>query len=304
VEGDIVKVYSVATGGTAIGTATVEEGETEAVVEIEQLGTAKGNVYVTVTNEGKLESTRILKAYDADASPALVATAITVTNNGTGKEDTVKVTGLAEGDVVSVYSAATGGTALETGTVEEGETEVTISKVDLLNAAGGTVYVTVAKGDKAESIRTAKTYAVEPSTPAPALATITVTNNKDGVNDTVEVTGLVAGDIVYVYKAAAGGTALVSGTVEEDETSIKVSIAQLGAAKGTVYVSVKSDGMKESLRTAAAYETELTAPALATNIVVLNNDGEDDIVRVTGLKEGDVVKVYDAATGGTVIGTA
>ncbi|WP_227495846.1 hypothetical protein, partial [Bacillus mycoides] len=56
-------------------------------------------------------------------------------------------------------------------------------------------------------------------------------------------------------------------------------------------------------RTAAKYGTEITEALKANNIVVLNNDGEDDIVRVTGLATGDVVNVYDAVTEGKKLGT-
>ncbi|WP_337104023.1 IMP dehydrogenase, partial [Paenibacillus sp. YIM B09110] len=157
---------------------------------------------------------------------------------------------------------------------------------------------------KAESTRTAKTYLTEPVSVAPAVANIAVANNKAGVDDTITVTNLIEGDVVNVYSAATAGTLLGTATVEEGETTATVSLAQLGVAKGSVYVSVKSVDKLVSTRTAAAYDTELTAPVLAANIAVLNNDGEDDIVRVTGLAEGDVVNIYDSATGGTLLGTA
>ncbi|OAB41852.1 hypothetical protein PBAT_20970, partial [Paenibacillus antarcticus] len=57
-------------------------------------------------------------------------------------------------------------------------------------------------------------------------------------------------------------------------------------------------------RTVKAYDSEITNSAVAANIVVLNNDGTADIVRVTGLEAGDVVNVYDVATGGGSVGMA
>ncbi|MGO4549461.1 hypothetical protein AB4Z29_32400, partial [Paenibacillus sp. 2TAB23] len=141
-------------------------------------------------------SVRTVKAYDAEITAAPAAATITVTNSPTGEADTVKVTGLAEGDIVNVYAVATGGTVLETATVAEGATEVTISETDLLTATGGTAYVTVTKANKLESTRTAAKYITEPVSAAPAAATITATNNKVGVSDTVVVTGLVEGDVV------------------------------------------------------------------------------------------------------------
>ncbi|MBT2581040.1 hypothetical protein J7E43_27385 [Bacillus sp. ISL-8] len=77
----------------------------------------------------------------------------------------------------------------------------------------------------------------------------------------------------------------------------------LESTGGTVYVTVTKPNKDESSRTAAKYGTEITEALKANNIVVLNNDGEDDIVRVTGLATGDVVNVYDAVTEGKKLGT-
>ncbi|MBW7474975.1 hypothetical protein K0T92_09480 [Paenibacillus oenotherae] len=302
--GDVVSVYKAATGGTAVGTATVAEDATDATVTIEQIAATAGSVYVSVKSEDKLESVRTVKAYDSEISAAPAATAITVTNAATGTADTVKVTGLVAGDIVNVYGVATGGTVLETATVAEDATEVTVSKVDMLTETGGTAYVTVTKANKLESTRVAKAYVTQPVSTAPVAANITVANNKLGVDDTVKVTGLAAGDVVSVYKAATGGTAIGTATVAEDATEATVTIEQIAATAGSVYVSVKSEDKLESVRTVKAYDSEITAPPVANNIVVLNNDGSDDIVRVTGLQAGDIVKVYDVATGGTAVGTA
>ena len=97
---------------------------------------------------------------------------------------------------------------METATVADGATEATVSKTDMLNATGGTAYVTVTKVNKLESTRTAKTYVTEPVSVAPVAANISATNNKLGVDDKVVVTGLAAGDVVNVYAAATGGTAV------------------------------------------------------------------------------------------------
>ncbi|WP_212758651.1 hypothetical protein, partial [Paenibacillus sinopodophylli] len=303
--GDVVNVYKAATGGTAIGTATVAADATSAIVTIDQLGTATGLVYVSVKNADKLESARTSKAYDSETSAVLAATSIAVTNNATGTADTVKVTGLAEGDIVNVYAAATGGTALDTATVASGATEVTISKNDLLIATGGTAYVSVTKANKLESARTAAKYATETVAATLLPAAITATNNKAGVDDTVVVTGLVEGDIVNVYKAATGGTAIGTATVGTGATTATVTITQLGAAASNVYVSVKKDGELESVRTVKAYDAEITAAPVATTITATNNaTGTADTVKITGLAEGDIVNVYAAATGGTALDTA
>ncbi|MGO4549462.1 hypothetical protein AB4Z29_32405, partial [Paenibacillus sp. 2TAB23] len=140
---------------------------------------------------------------------------------------------------------------------------------------------------------TAAKYITEPVSAAPAAATITATNNKVGVSDTVVVTGLVEGDVVNVYKAATGGAAIGTATVAEDATSATVTIEQLGATASSVYVSVTKEGQLESVRTVKAYDAEITAAPAAATITVTNSPtGEADTVKVTGLAEGDIVNVY------------
>ncbi|MGH0455556.1 hypothetical protein ACQVNO_04580, partial [Bacillus paranthracis] len=201
--------------------------------------------------------------------------------------------------------------------------------------------------NKEESARTEVSYGAEPTTKAPAAKDITVTNNKEGINDTVKVTGLKAGDTVRVYGVATKGEALGKVTVKAPEKEIKEEgveetavegteetsakdvekvaaaegteetpvttleavveieqIAKSAKATGNVYVSVQGKDELESERTEKAYDAETTIAPKTDNIVVLNNDVEADVVRVTGLKVGDVVKVYDAAKEGKQIGTA
>ncbi|MBA4686678.1 MAG: fibronectin type III domain-containing protein [Candidatus Galacturonibacter soehngenii] len=302
-EGDIINVYSAASGGTLLGSATVKGEETEVTISIEQVGVGVGNVYVTIKKEGKLESARTAKAFTSETSASLAATAITVVNNYIGTDDTIKVTGLTEGDVINVYDTASGGTLIGSKTVESGSSEVTISTPQLGSSAGN-IYVTVTKLNKLESARTKKAYAVEPTTAALSASAITVVNNKAGMDDTVTVTGLTEGDIINVYSAASGGTLLGSATVKGEETEVTISIEQVGVGVGNVYVTIKKEGKLESARTAKAFTSETSASLAATAITVVNNYiGTDDTIKVTGLTEGDVINVYDTASGGTLIGS-
>ncbi|PFM04383.1 IMP dehydrogenase, partial [Bacillus cereus] len=82
---------------------------------------------------------------------APAADTITVANNKKAAEDTIKVTGLVAGDIVTVYDAATKGNAVATETVAKEKQEVEIKKADLLKATGGTVYVSVKGVDGLES---------------------------------------------------------------------------------------------------------------------------------------------------------
>ncbi len=303
VAGDIVKVYKDGTVTTALGTATVATGKTDALVSITQLGTEAGKVYVTVTSAGKLESTRTEVAYTEEAtSTAPEADNITVTNNVTGKADTVKITGLAAGDVVKIYKDGTVTSTLGTATVAASATEATVT-IQQLGVAEGSVFVSVTSSGKKESARVEKAYDAEAVTDAVKADAVTVTNNA-GKADTVAVTGLVAGDIVKVYKDGTATTALGTATVATGKTDALVSITQLGAEAGKVYVTVTSAGKLESTRTEVAYAAEeVTADPNADKVLAINNTG-NDLVVVYGLTAGDVVTIYDAAEAGKAIGTS
>ncbi|MEH6937381.1 fibronectin type III domain-containing protein [Bacillus sp. JJ664] len=303
VEGDLVTIYSAATGSTVLGSSTVGAGETIKTFNIAQLGAGTGSVYVTIKQGGKLESTRTAKSYTSETSPTLSTSNVTIVNNYVGTDDTVTVSGLSAGDIITIYNATTGGNIIGTGTVDNGKTTITLS-LPQLSSAAGTTYISITNVNKLESARLAKTYASEPTTTAPAAASIVVTNNKAGFDDTVVVSGLVQGDTVTVYSAATGGTVLGSAVVETGETSKTIMIPQLGTGTGSVYVTVKKDGKLESSRTAQTFTSETTAIISTSYITVLNNYvGTDDTVSVTNLAAGDIINVYDAATGGNLIGT-
>ena len=349
--GDTVRVYDAATKGNQLGEdVEVGEGKEEAVVTIKQIAKsakATGNVYVSVQGKDELESERTEKAYDAETTVAPEASNIKVVNNKTGAEDTITVKKVEAGDVVNVYKDGKTTEVAATATVAAETTEVVISKEDLLTSTGGKAYVTVTKANKEESARTEVSYGAEPTTKAPAAKNITVINNKEGIKDTVKVTGLKVGDKVRVYGVATKGDVLGEVTVKApeketpaegveetavegtEETSAKGvekvaaaegaeetpvttleaiveidQIAKSAKATGNVYVSVQGKDELESERTEKVYDAETTIAPKTDNIVVLNNDGEADVVRVTGLKVGDVVKVYDAAKEGKQIGTA
>jgi 2',3'-cyclic-nucleotide 2'-phosphodiesterase (5'-nucleotidase family) len=94
-------------------------------------------------------------------------------------------------------------------------------------------------------------------TAAPSEANITVTNNVEGTQDLIAVTGLNAGDTVKVYNALTAGSLLGIGTVSDRQTSATINVAQLGKDVGNIYVSVTSIGKSESLRTQKAYAAEI-----------------------------------------------
>ncbi|AFQ25419.1 hypothetical protein BTF1_06000 [Bacillus thuringiensis HD-789] len=307
-KGDIVRVYEASKGGAAIAASeAVAEGKTEAtILGKDLLKVTGGTVYVSVQSENELESARTAVKYESQVTVAPAVDTVKVANNKAGDADTITVSGVAEGDLVRVYDASTEGKELGNATVAKEATEVKIEKTDLLVSTGGTVYVTVTKPNKDESKRVAVKYEAEPTTVAPAVEKITVSNNKVEAEDTITVSELKKGDIVRVYEASKGGEAIVtSEAVAEGKTEATILGKDLlKVTGGTVYVSVQSENELESARTAVKYESQVTAEPVGGNIVVLNNDGAADIVRVTGLTAGDKVSVYNEETVQEAIGTA
>ncbi|MCR4436449.1 MAG: hypothetical protein QHH06_11770 [Clostridiales bacterium] len=301
--GDVVKVYNAATGGKLLGSATVYSNKTDATVTLSQLGTNAGSVYVSVTSKGMLESSRVKADYSAEPkSEAPSADNITIVNN-VKSSDTITVSGLAGGDVVRVYNAATGGKQLGSATVYNNKTEATVS-ISQIGSAAGSLYVTVTSKYMLESDRVKVNYEAEPKTQDPDVNNIYVTNNA-GASDTVNVTALTGGDVVKVYNAATGGKQLGSATVAANKTEATVTIAQIGAAAGKVYVTVTSKGMVESNRVAVDYPAEAKTDAPGEyDVAVVNNAKAADTVTVSNVSGGNIVKVYDSVRGGKLLGSA
>lgn len=139
---------------------------------------------------------------------------------------------------------------------------------------------------------------------APQAGNITVINNSGG-DDMIMVKGLNQGDKVKVYDMANATTPLYSSVVTSGN-EILFGLLNLQAGGGTIYVSATQAFMPESERVAKTYVAESGNPSPApdlSNIAVANNpDGTWDYVDVRNLNGGDLVKVYNSLTGGTLLG--
>ena len=255
-EKDVVRVYSAADGtGKLLGTATVALGKTEGVVSIAQLGKLSGNVYVTVANYAKRESSKVEKAYDAEpVSIKPDAANITAANNARAA-DTVKVVGLTTGDIVKVYDKTDSTKRLlGAATVLLGKTEATVS-IAQLPVPSGNVYVSVTSPMKLESVLTEKAYIAEQTSTAIDVSQITITNTI--LLDTIKITGLAQGDMIKVYnKSDLTAIVLGTATVAAGKTEAVVNVTQLGKAGGSVFITVSSNYKLESTRTEKAFAAE------------------------------------------------
>jgi hypothetical protein len=155
-----------------------------------------------------------------------------------------------------------------------------------------------------ESARAYASYSAEGQSSPVSTGNVTITNNT-GKADTIYLTSLSAGDKVTVYNQATNGTVLGTATVASSSSEATISVSQLGTSAGTVYISVTSSGMLEGARVSASYSGESqSTSASSDSIVVTNNVGKVDTVAVTGLSAGDIIKVYDTATGTNLLGSA
>ncbi|WP_047152772.1 S-layer homology domain-containing protein [Aneurinibacillus tyrosinisolvens] len=294
---------------------TVSDWARPAVQAVMEKGLLNGdgtNFFPKKTAQRQEIAAMALRINSSLSTPTLKADDITVTNNPT-TPDTVAVKNLRAGDTVKVYSALTGGNQLGSATATNNGTATV--NIPQLGETTGNVYVTVTYAGRKESTpRIEKAYTAEQpltTTAAPSASNITVTNNAT-TSDTITVTGLKADDIVKVYDAAKDGKLL--GEIAKAQPdgsgsySATVTVEQLSnTLGGTIYVTVTSAGSAESTRVAKGYPAEPTAsnaPAVG-DISITNNDATTaDTITVNNLASGDVVKVYDAAAGGNLLGSA
>ncbi|MHC1724294.1 MAG: S-layer homology domain-containing protein [Aminipila sp.] len=281
--GDIVRVFDTRNNyiGSVAATGAV------ATVDICLLGTQAGSIYVSVEEQDGFESKRIEVTYAGEpVTKTLESSMITVTNNKNWGSDTVEVRGLEAGDIVRVFDTRNDymGSVTATGAV---------ATVDIcqLGTQAGSIYVSVEEPEGLESDRVEVSYAGEPVTKTLESSMITVTNNKNWGSDTVEVSGLEAGETVQVYDASN----VYIGSVTAAGYTATVYIDQLGTQAGSVYVYVFDKNWKKSNTVEVSYAGEPVTKTLESSMITVTNNKNwgSDTVEVRGLEAGDIVRVYD-----------
>ena len=229
----------------------------------------------------------------AAASVPPAPSSIRVDNRPAGTSDLVTVSGLSAGDVVRVYADGGAAAPIGSSTVNSGSSSTTVT-IDQLGVSGGHIYVTVTQLSYSESRRIVKSFAEEPLSVPPAVTSIRITNRSGSANDQVTVRGLHVGDVVKVYKDASKTKLIGSSTVASSTTDgTVVSVGQLGAEEGVIYVAVTEPNKRESRAIEKGYDAEpRTGKPQMDQIRVINERGSNDHVIVSQLQPGDVVKVY------------
>ena len=132
---------------------------------------------------------------------------------------------------------------------------------------------------------------------------VEVTNNVEGVKDTIKVIGVQAGTIIKVYDTEDTRIPLVTGKVETGKDSITLQLSQLTVTAGRIYITATEPEKAESARTEVEYKAEEVTSIEDVEVEVTNNANANDTVVVTNVESGDIIKVYKE-DGITVLGRA
>lgn len=154
-KGDVIKVYN--TKGALLATSKpVTSNYTK--VAIKQLGTAKGNILVSRTTSGVLESDRVSVPYAAEPVPSasVAAKQVTIENNK-NKNDLITVKSLSKNDVIKVYNSK-GSLIATSKSVTSNYTKISIKQ---LGTGKGNVLISRISTGKVESAKTSVAYKAE-----------------------------------------------------------------------------------------------------------------------------------------------
>ncbi|MBS4043475.1 MAG: gliding motility-associated C-terminal domain-containing protein [Chitinophagaceae bacterium] len=238
--------YDVATGGTALGT-----GNSFTVNPV----TTSGNYYVQASVNGCVSDNRFMVSLTAATPPSLTLASTTVTVCS-GEQATFTITSPTTGATYNWYAAATGGTALFTGT----------SYVINPATASTTYYVSGTSTEGCTtSPRTAVTLTVNQKPVVTVVAPATASVCK-GSTHIFTVQSPISGATYNWYNAAAGGTLVAGNTTTFTTPPVN------GAA--SYYVEGVSNGCTSISRATVSVDTlvvlaktVVTADTIFTNTI-------------------------------------
>lgn len=298
---DKVTIYRDATITTPINVTFVPVGKDQVLISITQLGIDADSVFVSVKSVGKMESDRAEQNYDAEPLTNPVDVGQIAITNLAGLPDTLSVGGLNKGQIVKVYANIDSTSPLTYGVATSAilTTNITVNLTySQLGAGAEDVWVSLTTPGMRESIRLSKVFAGETISTAIDASSIIVTNNT-GKSDTINITATPLSTIkIYRTNDLLTKTFLISGIVPTSGVLV-LSYPNLGNTADSIYVTIARKGERESAtRTEVPYSAaaKSTAPYAGptppSNVTVANNAGKSDLVVVSDLLVGDVVRVY------------
>ena len=274
-------------GYKAIRTFTATK--TTETIEFDQLGKESGSIFIDAyDNENDWSELTEVK-YDAESlakTPAISASNVTITNNFNYTKDVITLKNLVKGATYTIYKDASKKTKL-TSFKAEGKTKTV--NVKQLGAKAGLIYITVTKPKYSESAPTKVSYKAE-KLPAVVAKNVTITNNIG--NDKLELKGLTKGYKYTIYTDTSLKKKLTHFTATG--TTKTLSVKQVGAKAGAVYVVASKSGYTSSSATKVSYKGQPTAALSSKNVKVINAKSKDTI-KLSGLKKGTTYVIYKDA---------
>ena len=262
-------------------------------IEINDLGAAAGSIYVTATKREYSESTPTKVNYAAEIrgiTPVFPTKNVTVTNNY-NKKDVISFKNLVKGSIYTIYKDSSKKSKLKS---FEATSSTESINLDQLGAAAGSIYITATHPYYSESKPSKIDYAAEIRGITPSIATknVTITNNFNN-KDTLSFKNLLKDSIYTIYKDAAKKTKLA--TFKASKTTASITINQLGATAGSIYVTVTAPNYSVSKVTKVNYAAEKLPAFASKNLTITNNISDDKLV-LKGLTKGYTYTIYtDAA---------
>ncbi|MFE0303590.1 MULTISPECIES: Ig-like domain-containing protein [Bacillus] len=240
----VIKIFKQASGGTAI--AQQIASSSNMTISMKQLGQTSGTLYISMKEPGLKEGNRVPIRYQGEKSDALKVNQIKI-NNLKNKNDVITVSKLKKKDVIKVYS--TNGKLLAAS--KPANSSSIKLYVKQVGAKSGKVFVTRSSDKMLESGKQAVSFKGEPSS-ALKGSQINIVNNKKK-NDVITVSKLAKQDLVKIYNQS--GKLIGQSTVSKGKV-VKVTIKQLGAKGGKIYVTVTGKGMSESSKIVKTFKAE------------------------------------------------
>lgn len=158
-----------------------------------------------------------------------------------------------------------------------------------LSGTAGSIFVTVTNPNYSESAVTKVSFNAEK---LPTLATKDVKISNNIGNDKIVLKGLTK-DVTYtIYKDAKLKDELTS--FKANGSSKTLTVKQVGAKKGTIYIVASKKGYLSSDTTKVTFKAQPTVGLPAKNVKITNAKKQDKI-KLTGLKKGMKYVIYKDA---------
>lgn len=281
---DIIKVYADSDKKTLLGTATALKNGTIVVKLAKKLDPSIEKIYVTVTNDNKMES---------DPLAVEVTDQISITES----ENTITVSGLKEKDVVKVYADEDKKTLINTVTAVNGGS-VIISLETILNSSIKKVYVTVTSDNKAESNPT--TIKIEAQGKSDKLNSDDVKiSNIGGKPATLTIYNLSSKEVIKIYGDEDKKILLDTISVINGGSAILTLDNLSKSPIEKIYVTVtnhnktESDPLAVDVKTNGQAQEQINSGKLTADSVKVGYvAGNPNTLTFYTLSSKDIIKIY------------